>query len=79
MIHKFRTSFPANANFDKWWIKSKKGLVAQLIKDKRDLHERFLYKLKYESNNQTGHGQFTTEQLVEQGVTIRRERATLDE
>ncbi len=79
MTQRFRGVFPTNVDFGKWWIRSKNGTIAQLVKDGRNLHEQFLYVLKFESNNQTGHGQFTTEQLVEHGATIRQERTDLDE
>jgi len=73
-----RDAFPCSTNFDKWWIKAKSGTIAQLIKDGRDINERILYVLKFESNNQTGHSQFTTEQLVKHGATIKKERTDLD-
>ena len=66
-----RTTFPGTVDFDNWWIKSKRGTVAQLIKCGRNLHEHNLYSLRY-SNGQAGNGTFTTEQLLKSEVVAIR-------
>lgn len=66
-IKHFRTSFPNHVNFSGWWLLSKKGCVAQLIKKGRNLHEHILYVLCFK-NGQIGYQQFTIENLMENGA-----------
>jgi len=65
-----RTTFPSTVDFSGWWIRSKKGIVAQLDKITRDLHGYVEYSLTF-SNGQTGNGRYTMEELIENGVVIR--------
>jgi hypothetical protein len=74
----YRTSFPSNVNFDGWFIKSKKGCIAQLVQNGRNLHEHNLYTLRH-ANGQTGSGLFTMEMLVECCVSIRFHKEDLND
>lgn len=78
MTKRCRTIFPSSLNFTGWWIRSKKGLIAQLEKTGRDLRTHILYSLHY-SNGQIGNGIFTTENLIKNGVTIAHSKKELDD
>jgi len=68
-----RTQFPAGINFSGWWIKSKKGIIAQLDKCGSSIREEILYHLVFNDGLvETGNGIWTTEMLTEAGANIRR-------
>lgn len=73
-VHRRRTVFPLRVDFHGWWMRSKKGLVAQLVNDGRDRHDSHLYRLMYAESDgfpQTlGEGRYTTEDMIDHGMFI---------
>lgn len=73
-----RTSFPSTLNFEGWWIKSKKGFVAQLLRCGRNIRTENLYNLAYNDHwVGEGGGVWTTEELRGKGCIIRRTKEEL--
>ena len=78
-MSRHRSVFPGNVDFSNWWIKSKKGIVAQLTRVGLDPREQNLYGLIH-SNGQVGNGSFTMERLLESGVaSIRPSKESLND
>lgn len=73
-IHHHRTVFPLRVNFHGWWIRSKKGIIAQLVNAGRDRHDSYLYQLLYAETpgfpQTLGAGKFTTEDMINYGMHI---------
>ncbi len=73
-VHRRRSVFPLRVDFHGWWMRSKKGTIAQLVKDGRDRHDSHLYRLMYAEADgfpQTlGNGRYTTEDMIDHGMRI---------
>lgn len=74
VIKRRRTVFPLKVCFHGWWIRSKKGIIAQLVNAGRDRHDSYLYQLLYAETpgfpQTLGAGQFTTEDMINYGMHI---------
>jgi hypothetical protein len=64
-----RTLFPCHINFSGWYVKGAQGnVIGQLERVGRDLYANHIYNIVY--HDVVGNGVYTTEDLMETGVTI---------
>ncbi len=69
-----RTVFPGEVNFSGWWVVGQKHkITGQLDKCGIDLWMHVLYNICF-TDGQRGNGEWTTEELIESGAKISREK-----
>jgi hypothetical protein len=69
-----RTTFPGGGDFGGYWVRSSVyGTLAQLVPQGRNIHTDHTYSLLFTSG-QLGDGLWTTEELLEKGATITRDK-----